>query len=78
MTIKEKFVKMCSLIYKYDDDLFKYPYETVFYSEEYNYLTENKDEYDFLLSKMDNLLKLVNNDNIYLNMDIEDELWHLI
>lgn len=78
MKIKEKFVEMCSLIYKYDNEPYKFPYETLFYSNDYIMIRENQEEYNLLLLKMENLIKLINIDNKYIEMDIENELWFLI
>ena len=78
MKIKEKSVEMCSLIYKYDNHPYKFPYETFLYSSEYSSIKEDKEEYNLLLLKMENLIKLINTDNKYIEMDIENELWFLI
>jgi hypothetical protein len=74
--VLEKFVDMCSLIQNNDQKIF-FPFDTVEYTTDYSYLTEDKD-YDFLKEKMSNLITLLNQDNSLIEKDIETELWNMI
>ena len=76
MDTKEKFVSLCSMIF-ISKDGFSFPFEDIEYDSDYNDIRESKD-YPLLESKMINLLKLINEDNLLINKDIETELWDLI
>jgi hypothetical protein len=64
------------LIQNNDQKIF-FPFDTVEYTTDYSYLTEDKD-YDFLKEKMSNLITLLNQDNSLIEKDIETELWNMI
>ncbi len=69
-TIKDKFVEMCQMI---SGDSGEY----VFWWD-YMDIYEHED-YVILKSKMENLIKLLNeNDTLLLNKDIETEIWEMI
>jgi hypothetical protein len=76
MTTKQKFVKICHLIY-IGKDGFTFPYEDLDYDDDYA-LIESVKEYKLIVSKMKNLIDLINNNVDYIYKDIETEIYDLI
>lgn len=74
--IKADFVKMCGLLEITSSGLM-FPDEMIEIDSEFTEISESS-HYEILRKKMDNLIKLVNSDNSFINKDIEKELWHLI
>ena len=76
MTTKQKFVKICHLIY-IGKDGFTFPYEDLDYDDDYVFI-ESVKEYKLIVSKMRNLIDLINNNIDYIYKDIETEIYDLI
>lgn len=76
MTTKQKFVKICHLIY-IGKDGFTFPYEDLDYDDDYVFI-ESVKEYKLIVSKMRNLIDLINNNVDYIYKDIETEIYDLI
>jgi len=76
MKEKEKFVKLCGLIYVGKDG-FTFPFDAIRHYEEYQDIYKS-DSWTFLQEKMSNLLNLVNSDYSLVDKDIENELWEMI
>jgi hypothetical protein len=74
--IKADFVKMCGLLEITSSGLM-FPDEMIEIDSEFSEISESS-HYEILRKKMDNLIKLVNSDNSFINKDIEKELWYLI
>lgn len=76
MTTKQKFVKICHLIY-IGKDGFTFPYEDLDYDDDYVFI-ESVKEYKLIVSKMRNLIDLINNNVDYIYKDIETEIYDSI
>lgn len=74
--IKADFVKMCGLLEITSSGLM-FPDEMIEIDSEFTEISESS-HYKILRKKMDNLIKLVNSDNSFINKDIEKELWYII
>lgn len=74
--IKADFVKMCGLLEITSSGLM-FPDEMIEIDSEFTEISESS-HYEILRKKMDNLIKLVNSDNSFINKDIEKELWYII
>jgi hypothetical protein len=77
LEIKEKFVEMCKMIFVSSTGKLVFPFENLEYDSDWNQFTNHKD-YSILESKMKNLIKITNEDNTILNLDIETEIWDMI
>lgn len=76
MEIKKQFVKLCEMIYVSSNG-FNFPFEDIDHDDDFSEIRDSAN-YSILMSKMKNLLKLVNNDYSILEKDVETELWDLI
>lgn len=76
MTTKQKFVKICHLIY-IGKDGFTFPYEDLDYDDDYVFI-ESVKEYKLIVSKMKNFIQLLNNDPKNIDKDIEREIYDSI
>lgn len=74
--LKELFIKLCEQVYTFDGE-FHFPFGKIQLDSEYEFIVESE-YYPILMDKMDNFLILLNSDSKYWEMDVQDELWHLI
>lgn len=77
INIKEKFSKMCELIFINSSGKFVFPFENLEYDIDWMEFTSHAD-YNILKSKMNNLIKLTNEDLSILNLDVEEEIWEMV
>lgn len=73
--LKEKFVKMCSLIEINQDGKYIFIFDDVQYR---NYELSVYPNFKILKEKMNNLIPLLNENPILMDKDIEEEIWYLI
>jgi len=69
---KEVFVKMCSEI----DFSYEFYFPAIEHKKECNEIT-SYENYPILVEKIENLVKLLNNNPELINLDIETELWYM-
>lgn len=74
--LKKLFIKLCEQVYTFDGE-FHFPFGKIQLDSEYEFIVESE-YYPILMDKMDNFLILLNSDSKYWEMDVQDELWHLI
>lgn len=74
--LKIFFIKLCEQVYTFDGE-FHFPFGKIQLNDEYEFIVKS-DYYPTLMDKMDSFLILLNSDSKYWEMDIQDELWHLI
>lgn len=75
--IKSKFVEMCKLIFINGKGEFVFPIENLIYDQDYSEFLAHKD-WSILETKMNNLVKLINENNSILEKDVETEIWYLV
>ena len=73
--LKEKFVKMCSLIEINQDGKYIFIFDDVQYRD---YELSVYPNFKILKEKMNNLIPLLNENPILMDKDIEEEIWYLI
>ncbi len=73
---KQKFVEMCKLCYEWNGEIC-FPFDTITHSNEWVSFKTHPD-YNMLSEKMTNLMTLLNSDRSLAELDIEEELWHMI
>ncbi len=74
--LKELFIEMCKHIKPFAGEIICL-YSNMEYDSSYNHITKNVN-YPLLKKKMENLLKLINEDLSWSERDIETELWDII
>jgi hypothetical protein len=77
LDIKDKFVKMCKMIFINVDGNFVFPVDNLLHDEDYSNFINHSD-WSVLESKMKNLINLVNSDNSILEKDVETEIWEMV
>ena len=76
MTTKDKFVKLCELIYLSKNG-FVFPFEDLDHDDDLN-IIQSIDEYQLIVSKMNNFLQVLNSDHRNIDKDIELEIYDSI
>jgi hypothetical protein len=71
----EKFEKLCTQIF-FHKGTFNFPFDGIQHNGEFETIVKDI-EYQIFESKMENLLKLINDDMTKINLDTQD-LWELI
>jgi hypothetical protein len=71
----EKFEKLCTQIF-FHKGTFNFPFDAIQHNGEFETIVKDI-EYPIFESKMENLLKLINNDMDKINLDTQD-LWEVI
>ena len=71
----EKFEKLCTQIF-FHKGTFNFPFDAIQHNGEFETIVKDI-EYPIFESKMENLLKLINNDMTKINLDTQD-LWEVI
>ena len=71
----EKFEKLCTQIF-FHKGTFNFPFDGIQHNSKFVSIVEDQD-YPIFESKMENLLKLINQDMTKINLDTKD-LWEVI
>ena len=71
----EKFEKLCTQIFFHKGE-FNFPFDAIQHNGEFETIVKDI-EYPIFESKMENLLKLINDDMTKINLDTQD-LWEVI
>jgi hypothetical protein len=77
LDIKAKFVEMCRLIFINSKSKFVFPFDDFKHDDDYKDFINHSD-WSILKSKMKNLIKLVNKDQLILEKDVETEIWEIV
>jgi hypothetical protein len=77
LEIKDKFAEMCKLIFINSKGEFCFPFENFQHDDDWSEF-KNHNDWSILETKMNNLLKLVTEDNSVLLLDVQEEIWERI